>query len=281
MIKIKSAVASNVGNVRSNNEDNFFLNGKTLEESIKETLMVEDEVSVGLFAVCDGMGGEESGEIASAIAVNTLNKFYEKELEQESSFTEMINLYSEEANAQICTEIEKNDGKRMGTTFAILYIKDKVAHAYNIGDSRIYLFRDKKLKQISQDHTRIKNLLEMGILTEEKAKTHPERHILTQHLGIFPEEMIIEVFSAEPVTVMDGDVFLLCSDGLSDMVSDSEIEAIMNHEKNPKDVAEKLIDKALSNGGKDNVTVIVSEIEEIVGLIKRTLTKYKFISIKE
>ena len=275
MTTINSVAVSNAGNVRDNNEDNFFLNGRTLDTTIKDSIVITDRAESGLFAVCDGMGGEVSGELASAIAVETLKKIYKQSLKQKISFKGMVNLYTEEANARICAEINRNDGQRMGTTFAALYINDRIAYAYNIGDSRVYLYRNNQLKQLSQDHTRIRRLLERGILTEEKAKTHPERHILTQHLGIFPEEMVIEAFSAEPVTVMDGDVFLLCSDGLSDMVSDSEIEAIMNHEKNPKDIAEKLINEALSNGGKDNVTVIVTKIEETASFIKRVIKKYQ------
>ena len=260
---IFSAAASNVGNVRDKNEDNFFLNGKTLDASIKDTAIEVDTSDSGLFAVCDGMGGEASGEVASAIAVGALSEFYKQTLEQNASFSEMIESYADEANARICAEINKNNGKRMGTTFVVLYLKNDIAHVSNIGDSRAYLLRDNQLKQISQDHTQIRRLVEMNILTAEKARVHPDRHKLTQHLGIFPEEMVIEPFSAEPVALVDGDVFLLCSDGLSDMLEDKEIEAIMNQHTTPQDTAQKLVDSALLNGGKDNVTVIVARVKGV------------------
>jgi serine/threonine protein phosphatase PrpC len=256
---IFSAAASDVGNVRENNEDNYCLNGQTLDISIKGTVIAEDKSGSGLFAVCDGMGGEDSGEIASAIAVNTLNEYYRQALEQNVLFDEVFGSYSVEANARICAEIEKNNGKRMGTTFVVLYIKNNIAHVYNIGDSRAYLHRNNQLTQISQDHTQIRRMIEMNILTREKARTHPERHKLTQHLGIFPEEMVIEPFSAEPITITDGDTFLLCSDGLSDMLEDEEIEKIISQNQPPKEMAEKLVEAALSRGGKDNVTVIISK----------------------
>jgi len=257
---INSAAASNVGKTRNNNEDNFFLNGIILNTSIKGTAIESDRADSGLFAVCDGMGGEAFGEVASAIAVNTLREYHKKTLEQKISFTEMFSTYSDETNALICAEIEKNGGKRIGTTFAVLYIEDNIAHAFNIGDSRAYLLRDNQLMQISQDHTPTRRLVDMGILTAEKAKSHPERHKLTQHLGIFPEEMVIEAFVAEPVIIMDGDAFLLCSDGLSDMLDDNEIEEIMNKHATPQDMANSLVEAALTNGGKDNITVIISTI---------------------
>jgi len=260
MHTISSIAASNVGNVRENNEDNFFINGKTLDLSIQGTVIERDESSRGLFAVCDGMGGEASGEVASAIAVNTLQEYYKKMRTQETQIDETIGRYADNANALICAEIEKNGGKRMGTTFAVLYIKDNLACVYNIGDSRVYLLRNNQLIQISQDHTQIKRLVDMGILTAEKAREHPERHKLTQHLGIFPEEMVIEPFIAEPITIMENDTFLLCSDGLSDMLDDKEIEEIMISNSKPADVSSKLMDAALENGGKDNITIIISKI---------------------
>ena len=255
MPNISAAAASNVGKVRDNNEDNFFLNGQTLSANSAGTVCTAAESAGGLYAVCDGMGGEEHGETASAIAVDTLNQYAQK-----ASFDKQIHLYTEEANARICAEIEKNDGKRMGTTFAVLSIQDHTAHVYNIGDSRAYLFRNHHLTQLSQDHTQVRRLLDMGILTGESAKTHPDRHKLTQHLGIFPDEMLIEPYAAQPLQIETGDIFLLCSDGLTDMLEDEEIKAILLRHTDPQDVVIRLIDVALQNGGRDNVTVVVVRV---------------------
>jgi len=260
MFNLRFVAASHMGNVRDNNEDIFFANGQILDPAITGTAIVADESKDGLYAVCDGMGGEECGEIASAIAVNTLHKFYNQT--QDISFEKSIESYTDEANKQICDEIEKNSGKRMGTTFAVLYIQNDTAHIFNIGDSRVYLFKSNQLSQLSQDHTQIRRLFSMGILTAEKAKTHPERHKLTQHLGIFPDEMVIEPFIAEPLMVEDNDMFLLCSDGLTDMLEDKAIEGIMQQSSDPQDIAERLISAALQNGGKDNVTVIVVKVSK-------------------
>jgi len=268
---INSVAASNVGNVRENNEDNFFLNGKTLDTSITGTAITSDQVDSGLFAVCDGMGGEEHGETAAVIAVDTLNEYYHQILEENTSFDEWLELYADEANARICAEIEKNGGKRMGTTFAVLYIQDQTAYISNIGDSRAYLFRNHQLTQLSKDHTQIRRLLDMGILTAEHAKTHPDRHKLTQHLGIFPDEMVIEAFAAEPMQIEGEDVFLLCSDGLTDMLEDQEIETILRQYASPQDTALELIAAALQSGGKDNVTVVVVKVCDLKESHKSTV----------
>ena len=259
---IHSVVASNIGNIRDKNEDNFFLNGITLDSSIKGTVTATYKSPNGLFAVCDGMGGEVSGEVASAIAVSTLGEFYQKVQEQKVSFTSLIESYTEEANARICAEMRKNGGKRMGTTYVLLYIENNTAYIYNIGDSRAYLLRDGKLTQLSHDHTQVSQLIKMNILTPEEAKAHPERNRLTQHLGIFSEEMIIEPYAVEPLMIISGDTFLLCSDGLTDMLTDDEIEEVMKQGKDPKEMAEKLVEAALLEGGKDNITVMVAKAME-------------------
>ena len=273
MPSINSVAASNVGNVRENNEDNFFLNGKTLDTSIKGTAITNDKADSGLFAVCDGMGGEEHGETAAAIAVSTLNEYYRQALKQKASLDKWLQLYTDEANTQICAEIEKNGGKRMGTTFAVLYIQDQTAYISNIGDSRAYLLRNQQLTQLSKDHTQIRRLLDMGILTAENAKTHPDRHKLTQHLGIFPDEMVIEPFAAQPLQMETNDIFLLCSDGLTDMLEDKEIEETLLQYANPQDAAMKLIEAALQHGGKDNVTVVVTKVCDLKENCKDTVSE--------
>ena len=269
MLTIDTVAASNVGNVRCNNEDNFFINSRTLDLSAKGTVLVSDKADSGLYAVCDGMGGEAFGEVASAIAVNAMHEHFTKLHEQNLSFDEMIKSYSKETNARICDEITRNDGKRIGTTFAILYINNNIARVCNIGDSRVYLLRKSQLSQLSQDHTQVKRLMDMGILTSDKARTHPDRHKLTQHLGIFPDEMVIEPYVGESIFITNNDIFLICSDGLSDMLCDNEIESIMNQYSNPQDIAEKLVEAALVNGGKDNVTVIISTINESKSLVAK------------
>ena len=261
---IEAACGCHIGKVRTANEDNFYFDGKFLpvaNSGTPEILTVRHPLSKPVcFGVFDGMGGEAYGEVASAIAAETLDEYCQEMMEGRVTFD--IDSYTQSANARICAEIEKHDNRRMGTTFALLHIQGSNACAYNIGDSRVYLLRGNKLTQLSQDHTQARRLVDMGILTAAEARSHSEKHKLTQHLGIFPDEIIIEPFDAAPVPVVEGDTFLLCSDGLTDMLEDKEIETIMVRYPCPKDTVEELAKTALLNGGKDNITVIVVRINK-------------------
>lgn len=259
MINVTSAAVTNVGKVRGNNEDNYFVNGKhrentdTLNEEYEECKAKEKY----LFSVCDGMGGEAYGELASLIAVKSLLKF------QDKNINEHINEYVVYANKLICDEIEKNDGARIGSTVALLYIDDIGAYGYNIGDSRIYLMRDGSFKQLSRDHTQAQSMVDMGLLKPEEMNAHKGKHKLTQHLGIFPDELIIQPYETEFVSVQENDIFILCSDGLTDMMDDNEIASIAQEELSPRDMASKLVDIAVEKGGKDNTTVVVAKIDKV------------------
>lgn len=262
MSKISSVAVTNVGNVRDNNEDNFYVNENykkstsTLTEYYEESNIREQYI----YAVCDGMGGEELGEAASMVAVKTLALY------QETDIKSNIMNYIQEANKLICDEIEKNDGVRMGTTLALLYINDGKAIAYNIGDSRAYLFRKNKLIQLSEDHTQAQRLVDMGLLKKSAAANHKDKHKLTQHLGIFPDELIIEPYKSQEINIKQNDIFLLCSDGLTDMLSDDDITVILsNKQEGIGTLAKRLISKALEKGGKDNVTIVLSKVDMIEG----------------
>jgi protein phosphatase len=173
-----------------------------------------------------------------------------------------VNAYTNEANTLICNEIQKHGGLRIGTTYVLAHIHDNTANIYNIGDSRAYLFRNNRLTQLTKDHTQTERLISIGILTPEKAKTHPERNALTQHLGIFPDEILIEPFAAQPFKLEPEDILLLCSDGLTDMLEDTEISSHIKPSQPPHETVLSLINAALRNGGKDNITVIILKAEK-------------------
>lgn len=252
---IISVAATDVGRIRQNNEDNFYLCGEYRQDVdlTNMTATFSDKRDTYLFGVCDGMGGEAYGELASLIAVRHMDDYA-------TDFDEKINECVEKANSEICEEIISHDGKRIGTTLAALSISDNIAHAYNIGDSRIYHVRDDEIKQISEDHTQIQMLINQGFVSKDDAKKHPARHVLTQHLGIFPDEMIIEPFCSKPIAVQDGDVFMLCSDGLTDTLADSDLLEILISDENLEQKANKLIESALNTGSRDNITVIVVKV---------------------
>ena len=269
MMRLGCCFLTDVGKLRKNNEDNFYCNGNYKENPDD---LVYEKIDLiyggGIFAVCDGMGGEEYGEKASLLAVETLKEF------EETDINKTIDEYVNAANEKICDLITENNGTRSGTTLALVYIKDGYANCYNIGDSRIYLIRNKKIQQISEDHTRSMQMIKMGILTKEQAMNHKDRHVLTQHMGIFPDELIIQAYKSEPIKIKNKDVILLCSDGLTDMVSDDEIINIICNDMSSEESAELLIKAALENGGKDNVTVgVIKNIEEKENFFKKIWRK--------
>ena len=263
-LKIIAAAATHIGCVRAENEDNYFLNGKIYLAGMSEPI-ITDDTKGGIYAVCDGMGGEENGGLASQIAVRVLSEFFEEICKSGASFENAITRYAENANAKICEVMKSKNSGRMGTTFALLYICDNFAYMSNIGDSRIYLYkkpfmRKRQFTQISKDHTQAEQLIAMGSITAEEAKTHPSRNKLTQHLGIFPEEMIIEPYIPNPIKIEKGDTFLLCSDGLTDMLTDEEIADILEVARDPATAANQMIASALHSGGRDNVTVVLVRV---------------------
>lgn len=262
-IKVFSAVGVHIGNLRENNEDNFYYNGIYLNESNTDTPVVYSEINenkIQIYAICDGMGGEEYGEVASLIAVETLSKYQELfNRIQYHDFSKYIDMYLSEANNLICEKSKQNGGKRIGTTIALLCVEGNVIHMYNIGDSRIYIMHRKKLKQISEDHTQAMRSIKMGTMTKAEAKTHPHRNKLTQHLGIAPEAMIVKPYQYD-MKANNGDVFLLCSDGITDMIEENKIENILKQKKSEKAIVTDLINKAKENGGRDNITAMVLRI---------------------
>lgn len=264
-IKLSAAVCINKGNIRDNNEDNFYFDGKYLNANNRDkaaTLKSELTQDVGIYGVFDGMGGEALGEEASYIAADTLKKAHKKILTNPHSDREQIILSAiKDANVKICKKIVESGEKRIGTTFTAIKIENDVAKIYNVGDSRAYIFRDGKLSQISEDDTSAQRLVNLGVITKEKSKNHPDKHKLTQHLGIFPNEMLIEPHISREIKLKKSDKLLLCSDGLTDMVDDEDISEILKQSKKCSDLAKELIKKALENGGKDNVTALVLNVE--------------------
>jgi len=237
-INIKSAIISNKGIVRAYNEDNFVFDRRILTD-------INEEISIAktakcdkcIIAVFDGMGGESSGEIASKIAATTFQKIKNTTLEGVKNA-----IFS--ANMEICQYMKINKIKRMGTTVAAVYIDKTSISVVNVGDSKIYKYEKGTLEQVSYDH----------ITTR-----HNNRRELTQHLGIFPNEMQIEpyIFTDK---IKDRIRYLICSDGLTDMVSEEDIAVSMSN--SIEEIPIILKDKAIENGGRDNITIVVFEIKK-------------------
>ena len=227
--------ATHVGKVRQNNEDSL--------------TVIEPET----FVVADGMGGAQAGEVASQMLVEIV-KLCLSRLPRpwnEKTLAQVILL----ANDKIFNVAQRNeDYHGMGTTATILSLDGLQAYFAHVGDSRIYLLRNDKFTQITEDHSYVETLVKRGELTIEEARVHPMRNVLTQAIGAMANPAIDAAhFSAE-----HGDTFLLCTDGLTNMVDDAEIARILQTASNPADA---LIDAALNAGGKDNVTVIVVGVD--------------------
>ena len=253
---------THAGRVRKENEDNYSLNGKlTSDGSLKKgSAFVQKMAEPFHLAVCDGMGGESYGEIASGIAVETMSKRASDIYNSGEDFTFAISNAIDDANNQICAQINER-GERMGTTLAAVYAAKGRAICVSIGDTRIYRFSNGLLEQMSFDHTHGQQIVDARQAEQDGINAIPDAKKLTQHLGTFPEESMLKPNISVIDDIENGDVILLCSDGLTDMLSDNEISAIISSGDNAQDVTGKLIRKALEKGGKDNITVITAFME--------------------
>jgi protein phosphatase len=249
MIRATSGVTTNVGQVRDGNEDNF--------------VAIE-----GLYFVADGMGGHSAGEVASEIAVRILQEIYTDPKVRVSSPGLLADAIST-ANTAIFMEAMHDSSKTgMGTTLTGLAVTngpDNQIVVANVGDSRTYLWRHGELRQVTKDHSHVQTLVDRGAITRAEARVHFQRNIVLRAMGI--ESWVdIDTF---PMTVEDGDRFIMCSDGLVDEADDDEIEAEIRLSVSVQDLADRLVDLANRNGGRDNITVVVVDFavvenEEVV-----------------
>ena len=225
--------ASDVGRVRDHNEDAF---------------LVDDQL--GLFAVADGMGGHQAGEVASATALEALRAAV--------TSGEGIRDAVTSANDAVYEKSTTDDRLRgMGTTLTAgtLAAGDTLLLGH-VGDSRAYVLRDHQLERLTTDHSLVEELIQAGELTEAQAEHDPRRSMITRALGIEPS-VDVDLY---PIDVHDGDRLLLCSDGLTGMVGEDEIEAVLTQERDPTQAAHRLIDDANAAGGIDNITVLIVDL---------------------
>jgi len=250
---IEAAIRCEIGKVRTNNEDNFYFDGKTLKKvnkgmpKTKHKVFSSDDVFFGVF---DGMGGEACGEVASYMAASEVKAFHAQARKAGLTTEELLHAMCLRMNDAVCRQTVELSGGRMGSTaVSVLFEQDSV-YVCNLGDSRAFRLRGGELVQLSEDHTDEKINLSLGI------KRKPR---LTQHLGIFPDEMILEPF-VEKLELQAGDRYLLCSDGLTDMLTNEEICGIMLEQKDLTKCVDTLMDAALERGGRDNTTIIVCQV---------------------
>lgn len=236
-MRIEYGARSDRGKVRSSNEDTFI-----------------EDIRHKTFLVADGMGGHAAGEIASQIAASTVEEFL-KNLNSDSEPEELLRQAVEEANTRVYeTQMQKPEFRGMGSTLTVLAFSDSRFYIAQVGDSRAYMLRDKTLHQLTRDHSVVWPLYETGILTKEDISRHPQKNLITRSIGTYPQ---VDV-DLQNDAAFEGDIFLLCSDGLTDVLTDRDIEQTLSSRgKNARELAELLVDAANEAGGPDNITVIV------------------------
>ena len=264
---------SHPGKVRVNNEDHFVVaklakSMKILQSNLSHTGLTKFSDEDGyLLVIADGMGGAAAGERASAVAVetieqftlNTLKWFFHLGGKGESVLLEELRQSVESADRSIFAEAENNYHlSGMGTTLTLGYCVGADLYVVHAGDSRAYLCREGNLEQITCDHTLVQLLVDNGMITPEAAKTHARRNVVTNVVGGPQPGVHSEIHK---VRLRDGDLLLLCSDGLTEAITDAEVLDTLSHDGEPQAIARRLIDQALHHGAPDNVTVIVARYQ--------------------
>jgi serine/threonine protein phosphatase PrpC len=235
-MNVTVGVATDIGRVRERNEDSYL-------------------VEPPLYAVADGMGGARGGAVASSLALDKMEELFHG---GKGSLGELIR----SANR---TVFERSVSDRkvsgMGTTLTAATVDDHGAHLGHVGDSRAYLLRAGALRQLTDDHTLVNRMVKAGEISQQEAGTHPHRNVLTRSVGTEPEVDVDE----EDVPLIGGDRLLLCSDGLTGMVAEPQIQAILEATSDPQEAADRLVRAANRAGGIDNITVVILDIHDTDG----------------
>jgi PPM family protein phosphatase len=241
MSGLRSFGKSDIGLRRSNNEDIFIA-----------------DPDWGLFAVGDGMGGAVSGEVASRIFAETVVEIFSNgTLQSEEEALDLVKEALRSANERILNRARENpDHKGMGCTAELVFFYNQKYFLGHVGDSRTYLFRQGSLKQITRDHSLVQDQIDRGIITKDAARSHSMRNVILRAVGI-NEALEVDLIRGR---ALPGDIFLLCSDGLTDSVEDSHLEETLSLPGQLQQKVDRLIELAKSAGGNDNITVVLCEL---------------------
>jgi PPM family protein phosphatase len=254
-MKISYEAVTDVGRKRKGNEDSLFVNPQQ-----------------HLFVVADGMGGHAAGEVASKIAVDSINEFVcltsgDEEITWPFGLDENISYDGNRlktsvryANRKVLEATqERADYEGMATTVAAVLVDGEQANVAHVGDSRVYLHRDGELKQLTSDHSWVNEQIQSGIISADQARSHPLRNVVTRALGGKPDLQV----DMQLHTMKEADTLLLCSDGLTGMLPDDEINTVLNDAGGDvKAAAQSLVDAANARGGDDNITVLLIHFQQ-------------------
>jgi protein phosphatase len=249
-LSVSASVQTDAGCVRETNEDNG--------RHVAPLAQIQDTRGT-LTLVADGMGGHSSGEIASEMAIELISRFYYGEETSEQKAAEALRYAVEQASRQIfAASVSDEKYFGMGTTVVALVLMNDSGFAAHVGDSRLYRLRRRRMERLTTDHSQVMELVKLGLISMEEAQNHDDRNIILRAVGTQPK---VEVEISEPFAVEAGDEFLLCSDGLCDMLTDDEIGTVWaGAEGDIHLIGEQLIKLAKQRGGHDNITVGVVKV---------------------
>jgi PPM family protein phosphatase len=233
-VRVLVGASTDVGRVRERNEDGFL----TLEP---------------LFAVADGMGGHRGGAVASRVALEVLGEMEGDSMSGDGVADGLADMVTRANDAVLERASEEPRLSGMGTTLTAVVVQSGKIHLAHVGDSRAYLLRDGNLRQLTEDHSLVQRMVKEGKLTPQEAEIHPQRSVLTRALGVEPDLQV----DKDAVEVRTGDRILLCSDGLTTMVPEEEIQRIVAEHEDPQQAADALVSAANQAGGVDNITAVL------------------------
>jgi protein phosphatase len=273
-LSIRAFGLTDQGRVRTSNEDSFLIAEMARTLWVRQTNLAQPQTQFGrnrahLFLVADGMGGHNAGEVASALSLESveafvlhlLRRFSNLQPADEAGVLKDFQTALRQADARLLDEAAQHpEWKGMGTTMTLAFASGRSLFVVHAGDSRCYLFRDGKLRQLTEDHTVVGELARHGVLDAAQAHRHPFRHVVTNVLGGKDGTLRIDV---QRIDLNEADVVLLCSDGLSDMLDDERIRQILATELEPETACARLVAEANEEGGKDNVTTLVARFEKV------------------
>ena len=230
------------------------------KRTVNQDFVFTSETPVGnlpnLFVVADGMGGHKAGDFASSYAVEVLLSTIRED--ENSNPVKIIRAAIETANTQLLREASDNEAMSgMGTTMVLVTIVGHYAYVANVGDSRLYLIDENKISQITKDHSLVEEMVRMGEISRYDARNHPDKNIITRALGA-GRDVDVDFFD---VRLTPGDILLLCSDGLSNMVPDEDIRQVILTSETLEEAGRRLVSMANDNGGRDNIAVVLVEPE--------------------
>lgn len=240
---MRFAAISDVGKVRKINEDSYYI--------------PENEDKLKLFLIADGIGGQNHGKLAGMMTVESVVRNIYKEINNPDK-KQMMKKAIKSANNKIIKHADENEEfKGMGATLVALLLEENVAYITHAGDSRCYMIRNNVISQITVDNSYVEYLLQKGVISAEQAKNHPQKNLIIKAIGMDKDlDLDFDIIDIKP-----GDIFLLCSDGLTSMVSDEDIlHIIIKKKKDLQKAVEELIKVAKQAGGKDNITAILAEV---------------------